>query len=422
MLKNYFKIAWRNILKSKIFSAVNILGLAAGLASFIIILLYLNYELSYDSWNPELKKVYKVSVYDNGDYLPQSYAPLASFLKQNYPDAEAGTAVQGGMDFDVLLNANDKKIYQKGLVTVDSSFLKVFPYKIIQGDAKTALDKPDAMVISRELAHKLFGNSDPIGKTIKVFNAFTGTVTAIMQEPETPTHFNAQILMRFPYEKQSMHWGNRSYQTYIKLKQPVTEAKLENDINRLYYNERLKKGNQSFEAYKKAGQKSYLFTDAVPKIHNFPKHGESNFTTVSILLILAILLLLAGTINFSNLAIARSIGRAKEVGVRKVLGSNKKQLVLQFMSETTLQCIISLGIAVFIVLFSLKFINSSFNITLSFWHQNHIASIFIQIGLSLLLVILLSGLYPSLLVSRFNTAKVLKGNYSSGNKGTFFRN
>ncbi|RYY05851.1 MAG: hypothetical protein EOP43_07920, partial [Sphingobacteriaceae bacterium] len=312
MVKNYFKIAWRNLLKSKIYSAVNILGLAAGLASFIVILLYLNYELSYDSWNPELKKVYKVSIYEKGDYLRSSYAPLANFLAQNYPNAEAGTAVQGGMDFDVLLNANDKKIYQKGFVTVDSSFLKVFPYKIVRGDVKSALNKPDAIVITEELAHKLFGNNDPIGKPIKVFNRFTGTVTAIMQQPETPTHFNAQILMRSSYNEQYKNWGNQSYQTYIKLKQPVTEAKLEDDINRFYYNERLKTGNQSYKEYKKAGQKSYLFTDAVPEIHNFPKHGESNFTTVSILLILAILLLLAGTINFSNLAIARSIGRAKE--------------------------------------------------------------------------------------------------------------
>jgi len=422
MFKNYIKIAWRNLVKSKVYSAVNILGLAAGLASFIIILLYLNYELSYDKWNPELQKVFKVSIYEKGDYLPQSYAPLASFLAQNYPDAEAGTAVQGGMNFEFLLAANNKKIYQKGLVTVDSSFLKVFPYKISRGDAKTALDKPDATVITEALAQKLFGNDDPIGKPIKVFNAIIGTVTAIMQEPKTPTHFNAQILMRMPYEKSNMHWGNQSYQTYIKLKQPVADAKFENDINRLYYNERLKKGNQSFEAYKKAGQKSFLYTDVVANIHNFPKHGESNFKTVSILLILAVLLLLAGAINFSNLAIAKSVGRAKEVGMRKVLGSDRKQLVFQFMSETVLQCVISLSIAVFIVLFSLKFINQSFNITLSFWHQNNTSSIFIQIALCLLLVILLSGLYPSLIVSKFNTAKVLKGNYSSGNKGAFFRN
>lgn len=422
MLKNYFKIAWRNLLKSKVFSTVNILGLAAGLASFIIILLYLNNELSYDKWNPELKKVYRVSIYENGDFLPSTYAPLASFLATNYADIEAGTAFQGGIDFDILMAANGKKIYQKGLEGVDSLFLRVFPYKIIRGDAKTALNKPDATVISEELAHKLFGNTDPIGQTIKVFNVFTGTITAVMQEPATPTQFNAQVLMRMPFEKQNMHWGNQSYQTYIKLKHPIEQAKLEDAINRFYYNERLKKGNKSFEAYKKAGQKTFLYTDAIGDIHNFPKHGESNFKTVSILLVLAVLLLLAGTINFSNLAIAKAMGRAKEVGVRKVLGSDRKQLVLQFLTETALQCIISLGIAVFITYISLRFINQSFDLNLSFWKQENPASVIIQIALCLLVVIMLSGLYPSLIVSRFNTAKVLKGNYSSGKKGTFFRN
>ncbi len=422
MFKNYIKIAWRNLLKSKVFSTVNILGLAAGLASFIIILLYLNNELSYDKWNPELKKVYRVSIYENGNYLPSTYAPLANFLATNYADIEAGTAFQGGIDFDILMAANGKKIYQKGLEDVDSLFLRVFPYKIIRGDAKTALNKPDATVISEELAHKLFGNTDPIGQTIKVFNAFTGTITAVMQEPATPTQFNAQVLMRMPFEKQNMHWGNQSYQTYIKLKHPIEQAKLEDAINRFYYNERLKKGNKSFEAYKKAGQKTFLYTDAIGDIHNFPKHGESNFKTVSILLVLAVLLLLAGTINFSNLAIAKAMGRAKEVGVRKVLGSDRKQLVLQFLTETALQCIISLGIAVFITYISLRFINQSFDLNLSFWQQENPASVIIQIALCLLVVIMLSGLYPSLIVSRFNTAKVLKGNYSSGKKRTFFRN
>ncbi|RYY28932.1 MAG: ABC transporter permease [Sphingobacteriaceae bacterium] len=330
MLKNYFKIAYRNLLRSKVFNTVNILGLAAGLASFIIILLYLNYELSYDA---------------NG-----------------------------------------------------------------------------ATVITQGLAHKLFGNQDPIGQQIKIFNAVTGTVTAVMQQPETPTSFNAQVLMRDVYQKQNKHWQNFSYQTYIKLKQPVAQAKLENSINRLYYNERIKKPNTTYEAYAKADPKNYLYTDALPDIHNFPKHGDSNFKTVSILLILAILLLIAGTINFSNLAIAKSIGRAKEVGVRKVLGSGKKQLVLQFITETFLQCSISLAIACLVVFLSLRFINQSFNLSLSFWHQNNLTTVILQIAFCLLVVILLSGLYPAVVVSRFNTVKVLKGNFTTGKRSMLFRN
>ncbi|MGY3053077.1 putative ABC transport system permease protein [Pedobacter sp. UYEF25] len=422
MLTNYIKIAWRNLFRNKVFNAVNILGLAAGLSSFIVILLYQNYELSYDKWSPKLQTVYKVSLFQKGDYSPQTPAPLAQFLADNYRDAEAATSMQGGSDYEALMDANNKKIYQKGFISVDSSFLKVFPFELVRGNILTALNKPDAAVISEKLAKKLFGSTDPIGQTIKVFNAVTGTITAVMKTPKTPTHFTAELLMRDPYAKQNNFWGNYSYHTYIKLKQPIADAKFENDINRIYYKERLKEGTQSFENYKKSAQHTFLYSEAVSEIHNFPKHGESNFKTVSILLILAILLLLAGTINFSNLAIAKSIARAKEVGVRKVLGSGKKQLIFQFMTETFLQCLLSLIIACLVVFLSLNIINNRFDLSLSFWNQIHTTFIVLQIAVSLFLVAILSGLYPALVVSRFDTVKVLKGSYGNGSKNHLFRN
>jgi putative ABC transport system permease protein len=201
MFKNYFKTAWRNLLKSKTYSIINITGLAVGLASFIVILLYLNYELSYDKWDPLLKKVYRISARTDEDILNAPPAPLGSFLKQNLPEIEAATTMQPAGDFEYLLSAVDKKIYQPGGITADSSFLKVFPYKIIKGNAATALDKPNAIVISSELSEKLFGNTDPIGKTIKLHNAYQNEVTAVMLVPDKPSHLNAQFIYRAPYEK-----------------------------------------------------------------------------------------------------------------------------------------------------------------------------------------------------------------------------
>jgi len=422
MIKNYLTTAWRSTLRSITYSTINILGLAAGLSSFIIILLYLNYELSYDKWNPELKKVYKISSQMNADISPQTPAPLAQFLAQKYPKVEAATSVQSDGDFEILLAANNKKIYQKDVVTVDSSFLKVFPYKLVRGNAATALNDPKAAVLSQDVAYKLFGHTDPIGKPIKIYNSIDCVITGVMAEPTGPSHLTAKMLMRDPHGKQNNFWGNYSFQTYIKLKHADVEPNIEDAINRIYYNGHLKKGNKSYEAYKKGPQQTSLFIDAVPNIHNFPKHGASNFTTVSILLVLAVLLLLAGAINFSNLAIAKSMRRAKEVGVRKVLGSNKGQLIFQFMTETALQCIISLILAIMITSVALPYINQSFNITLSFWQQDNTLSLCLQIALCLVLVTLLSGLYPSMFLSHFNTTKVLKGDYSSGKKGTFFRN
>lgn len=422
MFKNYLITAWRNLSKSKIYSVINILGLAAGLASFIIILLYLNHELSYDKWNPELKKVYKVSLRSEADILRGTPAPLASFLAQNYPNAETGTAIMPAGDFEYKLDANHKKIYQKGVVTVDSSFLKVFPYKLIKGEGTTALNHPNAVILSEELSRKLFGNTDPMGKTLKVHNAIECVVTGVIQLPKTPSHLNVQLLMRDPYEKQNKHWENYSYQTYIKLKHPVAESKIDGAINRLYYNQRVKTDDIPFEYYEKTVQKQALFLDAVPDIHNFPKHGSSSFTTVSVLLILAVLLLVAGAINFSNLTIAKSIGRAKEVGLRKVLGSDGKQLIFQFMLETAFQCLVSLCIALLAVYVALPYLNRSFNISLSFRQQVTTAPLSAQIALCLLVVTLLSGLYPSVFLSRFNAVKVLKGDYSTGAKGRLLRN
>jgi putative ABC transport system permease protein len=422
MIFNYIKTAWRNTLGSISYSAINIMGLAAGLSSFIVILLYLNYELSYDKWSPELNKVYRISLRENEDFLKTTPAPLADFLARKYPNAEAATSLQSAGDFELLLSVGDHRLYSKNVVTVDSSFLKVFPYHLLKGDPATALNTPKAAILTEDLSRKLFGNTEPIGKTVKILNLVNCVVTGVMRQPDQPGHMPVEMLMRDPWGKQNNHWQNYSFQTYIKLRHPETDGTIETAINRLYYYERTKKPNTSFEAYEKEGAKTALFVDVVPRIHNFPKHASSNFSTVSILLVLAVLLLLAGAINFSNLAIAKSISRAKEVGVRKVLGSGRRQLVFQFMTETALQCLSSLIIAVVLLNLALPYINQTFNITLNFWQQNDALSIVIQIAVCLLVVITLSGLYPSVYLSRFNAVKVLKGNYSSGKRGAVFRN
>ncbi len=422
MLLIFLKTAYRNVIRSKTYSLINITGLAVGLASFILILLYLNYELSYDKWDVSLKKVYKISARTDEDILTTTPAPLGSFLKQNSSQIEAATTIQPAGDFEVLLSVDEKKIYQEGSIEADSSFFEVFPYKTLYGNAATALNKPNAIVITRELSEKLFGNTNPVGKTIKIFNAIENEVTAVIQTLDKPSHLNVQFVWRSPYEKQNMSWENLSYHTYVKTRQVMPVEKLENEVDRIYYNERLKKDNQSFQNYRRAGHVAGLFVDAVQNLHNFPKHGSTNFSTVSELLVLAILLLIAGAINFSNLSIAVSIRRAKEVGVRKVLGSTQGQLLCQFMSEIAFQCFISLSLAVLLVNFALPYFNREFNINITFLQSGNALSISMQIALCLLIVIILSGLYPSVFLSYFNTTKVLKGDYSRGTKGIRFRN
>lgn len=422
MLKNYIKTAWRNLWKSKGYSVINILGLAVGFAGFLIILLYHNHELSYDKWHNDLKRVYKVSAQSDEDILERTPAPLAAFLKENVPLVEQATRISPAGDFEMLISSGDKKIYQTGSIEADSLFFKVFPYKIIQGNATGALDKPNAMVISETVAKKLFGQENPIGKTIKVYNRFDCEVTAVIKKPNKPAHLTAELVYRAPYEKSNTFWTNYSYETYVKTKQIIPTAALEQVLDKVYYDLRTKKDNTSLAQFRHQGHQAGLFVDAVQQLHNFPKHGHSNFSTVSILLVLATLLLLAGAINFSNLSIAASIRRAKEVGVRRVLGSSRKQLFKQFLGEIGLQCLLALFIALMLVSIILPYFNREFQVNLGFIKSGSALFLSLQIILCLLLVIALSGLYPAVFLSRYNTAKVLKGDYSRGTKGATFRN
>ncbi len=422
MLKNYFTIAWRNLLKSKTYSMINISGLAIGLASFLIILLYLNHELSYDTWNDDLKRVYKVSALSDEDILATTPAPLANFLKENASMVEEATRISPSGSFEMLLSVGDKKIFQRGGIAADSSFFKVFPYQMAQGNIATALDKPGAMVISQGVAKKLFGDDNPIGKTVKVHNAFECEITAVMLQPSKPSHLEAEIIYRSSWEESNDNWGNMSYQTYVKTQNVKSVETLERKLDQLYYDHRLKKDELSFGDFRQKGHQAGLFIDAVQNLHNFPKHGNSNFRTVSVLLVLAILLLLAGAINFSNLSIAASIRRAKEVGVRKVMGSSRKQLLWQFLCEIALQCVISLSLALVLISLILPYFNKEFNINLSFFQSEDIVTIIMQLAICLLVVIMLSGLYPAAYLSHYNPTNVLKGNYSRGKKGTVFRN
>ena len=284
MLKNYLKTALRNFQRHRLHAFINIGGLAIGMASFIVILIYLNYELSYDKWDASLKRVYRISMRKDGDILSNTPAPLASFLLEKYPGVEAATAIVPAGDYEALLSAGEKSVYQKGLVETDSSFFKVFPYRLALGNAATALNTPNAIVISEEVSRKLFGGDNPIGKPIKLFNAINGMVTGVFRVPQGPSHLTVQILMRSPYEKQNKFWENHSFQTYVRLRQPVSVALLGEGLTRVYKEERKEPA-------------SGLFADAVEDIHNFPQHGESHFTITVVLLVLAVFILMAGAIN-----------------------------------------------------------------------------------------------------------------------------
>ncbi len=422
MIKSYLKTTWRNLWKNRFYGGINILGLAIGLASFLVILLYLNHELNYDRWDPELEKVYKISERTDEEILENTRAPLAAFLREHEPAIAEATRISAYGDFEVLLGTGENSIYQPDFVEADSSFFRVFPYKIVQGDAAAALDRPNAAVISEAVAQKLFGKANPIGRTVRVHNGNTLEITAVMEEPAGPSHLRAAVVARNPYERSNNHWENFSFQTYVKTHRVMRVSTLEQRLDPLYYHHRLKKDEMTFQEFRAASHQAGLFVDAVQDLHNFPRHGNSNIMTVSVLLLLSTLLLIAGAINFSNLSIATSFRRAKEVGVRKVLGSSRRQLLLQFLGEVTLQCVVALCIAILIANLMLPYFSQEFNIRLHFFQSDKALSLSLQLALCLLVVIVLSGFYPALFLSRYTATRVLKGDLSRGATGIAFRN
>ncbi len=418
MFKNYLKITWRSLFKNKVYSSINIIGLSIGITSFVLILLYMNYELSYDKWHSSLKKVYRLGMEDQNGivYDGATPAPLGQFFITNYPKVETATTLAGGGSYEIPVAGNDKKIFQNGIVEVDSLFFKVFPYELAQGNKDNVLNDPDAAVISEDVSQKLFGNESPIGKTIKLYNAINVKVTGVLKKLDQPASLKTEILFRSPYYRSNFHWSNYSFVTYVKLNNATKISELNADINKVYYDLRIKQDSASYSEYQKATVKTTLFAESIGDIHNFPKSGGSNFKTITILLGLAFLLLMAGAINFSNLSVATSIKRAREVGVRKVLGSGRRQIFWQFMSESAVLGLLSLLIAVLLLIVVVPYFKTEFDIRLQFFDITN-TSIYLQILICMVVVVLVSGLYPSVFLSRFNTARVLKGDYSQGRKG-----
>ncbi|MCK5443942.1 MAG: ABC transporter permease, partial [Maribacter sp.] len=384
--------------------------------------LFLNYELSYDTWDKSLNHVYKLSIKKGSDIQDNTPAPLARFLSEKHPEVETATAIQSSGEFEIQVDANGKTLFHKGITTVDSLFFKVFPYNLVLGSKDDVLNEPNAVVISEELAHKLYGSKNPVGETIKIYNSYEGMISGVIQTPQTPTHLSVHLLMRDPYQEENSFWENYSFETYIKTKSVVDQNRLENTINKLYYNDRISQSGLSYEEYLNSSEQEKFYSDVVPMLHNYPKYGSSNIKTNQALFLLAVLLLIAGAINFSNLSVAKAMGRAREVGVRKVLGSGKGRLIAQFMVETALQSIVSLGLAIAIIQLLLPTINSVFGLELSLWGQSYTGSMLGQLILCLGIITLLSGLYPAFFLSRFSMVQVLNGTVSKGKGSMAFRN
>ena len=409
MLKNFFKIAWRGLLRSKGFSAINIAGLVVGMASAILILLWIQNEVSYDQFHEKKDRIYESWNKDefSGELNCWNTTPkvLARTLEKDLPEVEAAVRVDWGSNF--LFTVGDKKLTVRGNM-VDSNFLQVFTFPLLKGNPALVLKDMHSIVLTETLARKLFGKEEPMGKIIKIDNKENFTVTGILQDMPNNTRFSrAEYLIPWAYKRflgdDDEYWGNNSTRTYVLLKPNATLASAAPKVKVM--KQRYAKDEPKWEMFLYPLKKWRLYSSFT----NGQEDGGGRITFVRLFAIVAAFILLIACINFMNLSTARSEKRAKEVGIRKVVGAQKLSLISQFIGESMMLAFIAGIFAIIVVQISLGGFNKLTDKQLYvpygnpwFWLGGIVFVLFTG---------LLAGSYPAFFLSSFKPVKVLKGTF-----------
>jgi len=427
MIKNYFKTAWRNLWKNKVYSTINVIGLSIGMAACIAILLFVFYERSFDNFHSKniyrLNEVQKFEGMVAAQKVALSMYPMAPTLKAEFPEIKNFTRINGSGN--TPLNYGEKKVYIKRIAIVDSTFLQIFDFKLLQGDRKTALEKPNTIVLTKEYAESFFGKENPIGKTLSWYRRNDTTdllVTGVLANTpqNSQLQFNALVPFRTIEQPQWMdNWGGNWLNTYLELAPNTNIAALEKK-----FPEYLKRhmSDENWKNYE-------LFLLPLSEVHggasdvgldswNYQQFDKSY---VNIFFIIALVVLLIACVNFMNLSTARSAERAREVGVRKSIGAFRWQLSMQFIGESIMMTFIALFFAVILVKLFLPAIENLSQRELDFPIFTNWKLILSLLGGTIGLGII-SGLYPSVYLSSFKPVKVLKGSPQTGRSKSVLRN
>jgi len=411
MIKNYFKIAYRNLLRNKSFSIINISGLAIGMASAILILLWIQNEISYDRFHANDRRLYEIYSNDTINNSVRSLVNtpeiMAPVLKDDVPEIEEASRYSS--DENLLLAAGEKNVKVQG-ATVDAPFLSMFSFPLLKGNRNTALRYPYSIVLTGKLAKKIFGNEDVMDKLIKVENDENFKVTGILKDLPNNTQFYFEFLLPYEFNNAKHYidsdWTNISVRTFAMLKPNTSvdeaNARIKNVIVQ--------------HSGKRAKTTEFLYPVSKLRLYSNFENGKAvggRIERVRIFSIIAVFILLIACINFMNLSTARSEKRAKEVGVRKVVGARKKSLIGQFFTESILTAFISGVLAVMIVQFCLPAFNQLVEKQLFIDYKN-IYSWIAGIGFVLLTGIL-AGSYPAFFLSSFKPVSVLKGSFKKIN-------
>ncbi len=422
MLKNYIKIAWRNFIRHKWYSLLNVGGLAIGMACSILILLWVQNETSYDSFHTNADEIYRLTA-DAGNDFRAAVSPAGMIAQLPDEIPEIKSSVRMSAPFEALIEIGDQKFKEAPIFYADINFLDVFTFPLIHGNPNTALSRPDGLLITASTAKKFFGTEKALGKTLKVDHKDTFTVTGVLADvpPNSHLQFNTIIpmthLAKVDNDLINKVWDSFNFYGYLQFEKgsisaPASLASAVEKINKAY-TDRITEFEITFDL--QALKDIHLHSDLQIDV---PGHG--NIQYVNIFFIVAFIILIVACINYMNLATARSTRRAKEVGLRKVIGADRRQLVLQFLGESVLISFFSLAIAIGLVYLLLPSFNDLAQKQLVF----HIWDVGVWVALILIALLtgLLSGSYPALFLSGFKPIKVLKGRMKLANYSLFFRN
>ena len=424
MLKNYLKTAFRNLWREKNKTTLNVLGLTIGIAGSLVLFLLIRYHNNFDLNHSKHDRIYRVVTMSDGnngkDYTSGVPSVLPEAFKNDFPEAEevTFTSYRSSSLITVPQKSGEPKRYQEnaGVTFAQSNFFKIFDRKIISGDAVNGLSNPNESIISKTLALKYFGKEDALGEIVE-YDKHQYKITAVMEDAPSNTDFPFSLMLSYATiktETEKHGWGSiwSDEQCYITLKEGVKASTLESRMPgfvKKYLGEE-NRDNQTFAL------------QSLSTFHYDDRFGNYNYNTVSksmllALSVIAFFLIVTACINFINLSTADAIKRSKEVGIRKSLGSTRQQLVLQFLGETFLITLVSVILAFFVSLLSLKFLNSFLSLKLSLTLADPIIAAF-AIGVTIV-VSLLPGLYPSLVVSGYQPALALKNKISNKNSSGY---
>ena len=435
MIKNYFKIAIRNLLKRKGFSAINVLGLAIGIGTCLVMLLFVQDELSYDRFHEKADRIVRVyfSGTVQGGKMVESTVmpPTAQALKSDYPEVQEATRIRTYGRPRLLYG--DKSFNEDEFAFVDSNFFQVFTLPLLQGDANTALNEPNTAVVSKTFAKRYFGDADPMGKIIsfKDGNNPPFKITGVIDKVPKNSHFHFDIfssMAGFP-QSRSTSWMESEFYTYLVLNPGYDykklEAKLPQVVEKYMGPQILQAMGMNFAQFKQKGNNIGLFLQPLTDIHlhsdfTYDLSPAGDIRYVYIFSAIALFMLLIACINFMNLSTASASKRAREVGIRKVLGSMKWELVRQFLVESVLLSAIALLFAIGFVYLALPVFNSlaGKDLHLDFMENTWLLPSLLLIGLG---VGVLAGSYPAFFLSSFKPVAVLKGKFTSGKKSIGLR-